>query len=180
MKLKALAVGALCAIAVGFLGCADSNSKKDQGDKKDQDKVTSTTKVDQSDPLVVAKAWATASTEGDLDGVLALTDEDSREKLKKEFESPYTPPPWRTNDNQRADAPKTRLDNWVRQYKGKPIDVLGEDDKPNGPAKIFEKNGKKFAEVCVVYAGIHSKEANGNTVKLILKDGKWFVTTNHD
>lgn len=173
MKLKALAIGALCAIAVGFLGCSkEQGDKKDQGGNKDQGKVESATKVDQSDPLVVAKAWWTAATEGDLDGLLALTDEKFREETKKEI-GPALPE--------------------IATYKGKPIDVTGDKKNFNPPAKIYEKNGKKYAfnappkilekngnkyaRVHVVLGGFGTKEENGQDCMLILKDGKWFVTS---
>ncbi len=194
MKLKALAIGALCAIAVGFLGCSkEQGDKKDQGGNKDQGKVESATKVDQSDPLAVARAWWTAATEGDLDGLLVLTDEEFREEVKKYCEGPYTPPPWvDTNNNQGADMPKTEL-AYFSKYKGKPIDITGDQNNFNPPAQVVEmdgkkyafnappkivvKNGKKYARVLVVLGGLGTKEENGQDSLLVLKDGKWFVTS---
>ena len=166
-KLIALATAVAAAIVIS--GC-EKQQPSDQPKPEKAQAAATTPALDQTDPLVVAKAWFKAATEGDLDGLLALTDEESREEVKKEFESPYTPlSPWKTNDDQRADAPKTRLEALSRQYRGKPIDVA--------PAKITEKDGKKYAEVCVVLGGIGTKEENGQDSRLVLKDGKWFVTS---
>ena len=79
MKAKTLAIGAMCAITVAFLGCSDSNGKKES----DTDKSATTTVVGQSDPVAVAKAWWEAATEENADRLLALTAEEAREDRKR-------------------------------------------------------------------------------------------------
>ena len=150
MKTKALAIGALCAIAVGFLGCSDSNGKKEN----DTDKAAATTVVDQSDPVAVAKEWWTAATEENADRLLALTAEEAREGMKQGI-IPHL--------------------SQIAKYKGKPIDV--EPYNSTELVEYSEKDGKKYAKVCVVLGGAGTKEANSQVSILVLKDGKWFVTS---
>ena len=152
MKTKALAIGALCAIAVGFLGCSDANGKKEN----DTDKAVATTVVGQSDPVAVAKAWWTAATEENADRLLALTAEEARETMKQGI-IPHLPE--------------------IAKYKGKPIDVEPYEINSTELVKYTEKDGKKYAEVVVVLGGAGTKEANSQTSRLVLKDGNWFVTS---
>lgn len=148
MKAKTLAIGALCAIAVGFLGCSEKNDG--------ENKSASATAMDQFDPLVVAKSWWTAATEENGDRLLALTAEEAREGMKQGI-IPHL--------------------SQIAVYKGKPIDVEPVKLNSTELVEYSEKDGKKYAKVRVVLGGAGTKEANSQTSRLVLKDGKWFVTS---
>ena len=112
--------------------------------------------MDQSDPLVVAKSWWTAATEENGDRLLALTAEEAREGMKQGI-IPHL--------------------SQIAVYKGKPIDVEPVKLNSTELVEYSEKDGKKYAKVCVVLGGAGTKEANSQTSRLVLKDGKWFVTS---
>ena len=151
--MRLMAITAACAVVIAIGGCG-----KNEAAKQDQTVAESKTPaIDQSNPLAVAKAFWTAATEEDTGKLLALTAEEAREEVKNGL-IPH-------------------LKQISAGYKGKPIDVTGDGKTPNAPAKIREKDGKKYAEVCAVLGGIGTKEENGQDVKLVLKDGKWFVTS---
>jgi len=152
MKAKTLAIGATCAITVAFLGCSDSNGKKES----DTDKSATTTVVGQSDPVAVAKAWWAAATEENADRLLALTAEEAREEMKKGI-IPHL--------------------SKIAEYKGKPIEVVPYKASGTDLVEYSEKDGKKYAKVVVVLGGAGTKEANSQTSRVVLKDGKWFVTS---
>ena len=154
---KLIAIATACAVAIVISGCEKQQPSEQPKPEKAQAAAT-TPALDQTDPLVVAKAWWKAATEKDAEKLLSLTAEEAREIMKKELIPHF---------------------DKISAYKGKPIDVTGDGKTPNAPAKITEKDGKKYAEVCVVLGGIGTKEENGQDSRLVLKDGKWFVTSKH-
>ena len=147
MDTRILAIGILGAIAVGFLGCSDSNGK---------DNATSTITENLSDPVVVVKAWWTAATEENADRLLALTAEEAREEMKQGI-IPHL--------------------SKIAAYKGKPIDVEPVKLNSTELVEYSEKDGKRYAKVCVVLGGAGTKEANSQTSRLVWRDGKWFATS---
>lgn len=140
MKTKMM-FGVLCAVAIGFLGCSDS--KKVESD------------VDQSDPVIVAKAWWTSATEENADRLLALTAEEAREEMKNGI------------------IPNLSK---IAAYKGKPIDAVPRKMGSTELVEYTEKDGMKFAKVCVVL-GAGTEKENSQNSRLVCKDGKWFVTS---
>ena len=153
---KLIAPATAVAAAIVISGC-EKQQPSDQP-KPEKAQAAATPALDQTDPLVVAKAWWKAATEKDAEKLRSLTAEEAREDMKKGL--------------------LPHLDK-ISAYKGKPIDVTGDDKTPNAPAKITEKDGKKYASVVVVLGGIGTKEENGQDSRLVLKDGKWFVTSKH-
>lgn len=149
--MKLMAIATVCAAAVAIGGCG-----KNEASKQDKPIAESQTPaIDQAEPLAVAKAFWTAATEEDADTLLALTAEEEKEEVKNEL--------------------VPHLKEISAEYKGKTIDVGGE--ALNAPAIIREKDGKKYARVHVVLAA-GTKEASSQTLTLVLKEGKWFATSN--